>query len=130
MGGDSMSGAPAKRAARPKADKKPAKVELGPELSAMKRLTGELYYPRLNLSARVTRANAFKDAAMIDTLADELLPVRLSETSRVALLAFLKSERASLGVEDGRLLSVGTKAENVLRRLAHLILSLPEAQLG
>jgi hypothetical protein len=45
------------------------------------------------------------------------------------LARFLAEERASLGVADGKLLEHQPEAERLLRRLAHLILSLPEAQL-
>jgi uncharacterized protein (DUF1800 family) len=131
MTGGEMDGADAKpKKPEKKAEKKGAKVDLGPEMGAMKRLTGEFYYPRINLSARMTRIGAQRDGTIVDMLCDELLPVPLSETSRIALLEFLRAERGGLHVEDGKLLATGTKAENVLRRLAHLILSLPEAQLG
>jgi len=127
MDGEMMGGDAAKRA---KPEKKQAQADLGPEMGAMKRLVGEFYYPRLNLSARAARLGAFTDAQLVDALADELLAVPLSAESRVALLDFVAGERKLLGVEDGKLASASTKAENVLRRLAHLILSLPEAQLG
>ncbi|MCC7014335.1 MAG: DUF1800 domain-containing protein [Planctomycetes bacterium] len=137
MGGDAMSGdspsgaATGAGTARPKRDaKREAKPDLGPEMGALKRLTGEFYYPRINLSARATRLGVSRDGALIEALCDELLPVPLSETSRIALLDFLRAERGALMLEDGKLLSAGAKAEDVLRRLAHLILSLPEAQLG
>jgi len=63
-------------------------------------------------------------------MADELLPVGLTVESRAALVEFLENERRALDADDGRLLSVGVKAEGVLRRLAHVILSLPEAQVS
>jgi hypothetical protein len=125
MGGGEMDGS------RPAKDqRKAAKPDLGPEMGAIKRLVGEFYYPRINLSARVTRLGAFSDEQIVDALAGELLPVPLSLESRAALLGFLAGERRELDLADGKLLSASTKAENVLRRLAHLILSLPEAQLG
>jgi hypothetical protein len=132
-GGDSMSGdemRPPVAEKSAKGDKKQAKPDLGQEMGALKRLTSEFYYPRVNLTARVKRLGSARDSAIIADLGDELLPVPLSETSRLALLDFLRTERSLLGVEDGALLGTGARAENVLRRLAHLILSLPEAQLG
>jgi hypothetical protein len=42
----------------------------------------------------------------------------------------LAGERVMLGLRDGEFLKGGAPAERVLRRMAHLILSLPEAQLG
>lgn len=124
MMGDSMGPKPASGGDKDK------KVDLGPELSAMKRMLGTVYYPRINLSARVSRAGLASDGEIIDFLADELLPVALTPLSRAALVEFLENERRQLDVDDGRLLSAGVKAEGVLRRLAHLILSLPEAQVS
>jgi uncharacterized protein (DUF1800 family) len=118
------------REKRLKAEAKLGKPEIGGELSALKRLTGEFYYPRLNLGARLSRLDAASDAQIVDKLADELLPVALSGESRAALLEFLAGERKTLSIADGKLLDSRAKAEDVLRRLAHLILSLPEAQLG
>jgi uncharacterized protein (DUF1800 family) len=119
--------APGKRS---KAERKQGKQELGGELSALKRLTGEFYYPRLNLTARLGRLDVSSDAQIVDKLSEELLPVALSSESRAALLEFLAGERKTLSIADGKLLDSHGKAEDVLRRLAHLILSLPEAQLG
>ncbi len=130
MMGDSMGAATggASGAKRPAgADKK---VDLGPELGAMKRMLGTVYYPRINLTARVSRAGVASDGQIIDFLADELLPIALTPLSRAALVEFLESERRQLDVDDGRLLGAGVKTEGVLRRLAHLVLSLPEAQVN
>jgi uncharacterized protein (DUF1800 family) len=134
-GSSGASSRPARKADAPrkadgKANDKRAKPDLGPEMSAMRRLVGEFYYPRIHLSARVARLGASTDAAIVDALADELLPSSLSAESRGALLDFLVLERAALKVPDGKLLDAGGQAEQVLRRLAHLILSLPEAQVG
>lgn len=122
MMGDSMGPKPAAGAEK--------KVDLGPELSAMKRMLGTVYYPRINLTARVSRVGLSSDGEIIDFLADELLPIALTPLSRAALVEFLENERRQLDVDDGRLLGAGVKAEGVLRRLAHLILSLPEAQVS
>jgi len=101
---------------------------LGAELGGLRRL-GELYRPSLNLSARCARAGAASDAAILESLCSELLAVELTAPSRAVLARFLAEERASLGVADGKLLEHQPEAERHLRRLAHLILSLPEAQL-
>jgi hypothetical protein len=113
-----------------KPPKKDAKVDLGPDLGALKRLTGEFYFPRINLSARLARLGTASDAQIVDVLAGELLPVELSPESRSALLEFLAVERKAAAIADGKLLQNPAKGEDVLRRLAHLILSLPEGQLG
>ena len=132
MGGDVMTGGDTKPAENEKGGKRAAKrkVDLGPEMGGLQRFTNEFYFPRINLTARMQRAGATRDPQIVDQLGAELLPVPLSETSRTALLNFLRIERSGLALEDGRLLTAGVKAEDVLRRLAHLILSLPEAQLG
>ncbi|MCY3001337.1 MAG: DUF1800 domain-containing protein [Planctomycetota bacterium] len=132
MGGDGMTGGDAKADDKEKGGKRAAKrrVDLGPEMGGLQRFTNEFYFPRINLTARMQRAGATRDPQIVDRLGDELLPVPLSETSRTALLNFLRIERSGLALEDGKLLTAGVKAEDVLRRLAHLILSLPEAQLG
>ncbi|MBL8800411.1 MAG: DUF1800 domain-containing protein [Planctomycetes bacterium] len=129
MGGDSMSSG--EMSGAPKTPRKPEKkVDLGPELTAMKRLLGTVYYPRINLTARLSRTGRSTDGEIIDFLADELLPIALTDESRSALVEFLASERRALDCDDGRLLGAGVKAEGVLRRLAHLILSMPEAQVS
>jgi hypothetical protein len=124
MGGDSMEAENTEK----KGSKR--KVDLGQEMSGLKRFTSEMYFPRINLTARMQRAKVARDTQIVDLLADELLPVPLTEASRAALLTFLRAERSTLSLEDGKLLTAGVKGEEVLRRLAHLILSLPEAQLG
>lgn len=126
MMGDSMTPKPAAKDEK-RGDKK---VDLGPELTAMKRMLGTVYYPRIHLTARVARAGVATDGEIIDFLADELLPIALTVDSRAALVEFLERERLGLDADDGRLLAAGVKAEGVLRRLAHLILSLPEAQVS
>jgi uncharacterized protein (DUF1800 family) len=88
------------------------------------------YRPKIDMRARVGSMAVGTDAALVDALADQLLPVPLTAESRAGLVAFLVAERQRLGVAEGKLLDAGEKTEDLLRRLAHLILSLPEAQLG
>jgi hypothetical protein len=45
------------------------------------------------------------------------------------VLELLSRERSALGLAEGELLSGGPPAELLLRRVAHLVESLPEAQL-
>jgi uncharacterized protein (DUF1800 family) len=94
-------------------------------------LSGSGYRPGVHLSARARRAGASTDAQIVDGLAAELLAVPLTAEGRATLLEFLARERAALGAEEGRLFEreLAVEAELLLRRLAHLILSLPEAQL-
>jgi hypothetical protein len=88
------------------------------------------YAPRLDLTGTVRRLGAKADAEIVSRFADRLLPVPLTAPSQAVLVEFLAAERAQLGLADGQLLGAGAKTEDVLRRLAHLILSLPEAQLS
>jgi len=99
------------------------------DLSGFKRMLGNTYWPRINLTERCRRLGAETDAEIVDLLSDELLAVEVSPAGRAALLDFLFGERERLGARDGELLDAGSDAEHVLRRMAHLILSLPEAQL-
>ena len=79
---------------------------------------------------------AFEQSAELDTQIVELfgrdfLAVPLTPEGRITLLGFLERERSALGAADGHLFDGGqaVEAEMLLRRLAHLTLSLPEAQL-
>jgi uncharacterized protein (DUF1800 family) len=85
--------------------------------------------PTLNFTARMKRQAAATDEAIVDRMLDELLAIRAPEDTREKMRTFLTDERVQLSVRDGHLLEAGPAAERVLRRLAHLILSLPEAQL-
>ena len=83
----------------------------------------------MNLTARLRRQGARTDAAIVDALGDELLAVTLEAQTRAELLEFLAEQRHGEGLEDGALLDDPFTAEPLLRRLAHLLLSSPEAQL-
>lgn len=95
--------------------------------------------PFVNLSARCRRAGATSDDEIVDCLARDLLAVPLPEASRAPLLELLRTERESAGGESAATEPAGgrprlrfrraTSEELALRRLAHVILSLPEAQL-
>jgi uncharacterized protein (DUF1800 family) len=100
----------------------------GQSLMDDSRITG--YVPELSVTALASRFAAGGDAQLVARLCDELLPVPLTEASRAVLVEFLAGERKALGLAEDRLLGGGEKTEEVLRRLAHLILSLPEAQLS
>jgi len=114
------------------ADTDPARMkkkDLGADMFDMRRMLSEFYWPGIHLTARLQRADVRGDAAIVDFLCDELLAVEVSDAGRAALAEFLVAERADLGLDDDELLGAGPEAEHVLRRLAHVILSLPEAQL-
>jgi uncharacterized protein (DUF1800 family) len=99
-------------------------------VQALRRIDAAGWKPNLNFTARMERAGAKTDAAIADRMLDDLLPIQAPAETRARMRAFLAHERAELGAEDGALLAKGSDAEQILRRLAHLILSLPEAQLG
>jgi hypothetical protein len=82
------------------------------------------------LASRLRRRGLSTDAEIARDLAEELLAIAPPPETLGTLESFLRDERQLWGAEDGFLLSIGTEAEHILRRLAHLILSLPEAQLG
>jgi uncharacterized protein (DUF1800 family) len=113
--------------------KKPAakaKPRANPAMEVLKRIEGSGWYPLLNLRVRMEKAGAATDAQIADRMLDELLAIPVPADTRARIREFLAAERKELKVEDGALLSTGGNAERVLRRMAHLILSLPEAQLG
>ncbi|MCB9914088.1 MAG: DUF1800 domain-containing protein [Planctomycetes bacterium] len=99
------------------------------ELRALKRALGKDYAPRLNLTWRFARRGLTRDAELAGALLDELLAIAAPDETRAALTRRLAAERAALGVAEGELLAQPALAEPLLRRLAHLVLSLPEAQL-
>jgi len=85
--------------------------------------------PNLNLTARMQRAGATTDEAVVDALARELLGVELTARTRGELLAFLAEERAAKSLPADLWAKPSSESEPLARRLAHLVLSLPEAQL-
>jgi uncharacterized protein (DUF1800 family) len=97
---------------------------------ALKRLELSGWGPTINFTARMQRAGAKSDSELVDRMLDELLAIDAPEDTHQSLTEYLARERALLDVRDGSLFDAGAGAEKLLRRLAHLILSLPEAQLG
>jgi hypothetical protein len=96
------------------------------ELRTLARLR---WRPRLNLSQRFVREGAARDCQVIARLCDELLAAPVRSATQRGLEELLRAERDALGIEEGRLLERPDVAEAVLRRVAHVVLSLPEAQL-
>jgi hypothetical protein len=109
----------------------PGAAATGKELGGrgMRLLQAFDWHPNINLTARCELRDARTDVAIVDSFASELLAVDISLEGRQALLEFLRGERAALHLGDGALLDSRSDSERVLRRLAHLTLSLPEAQL-
>ncbi len=99
-----------------------------PELRALRRLA-DRWTPRLHLAARARRAGCASDADVVDLLLDELLAIEPSAELRANVLAFYAGERAAAEIEPGAPPADDVRSEELLRRTAHLVLSLPEAQL-
>ena len=98
-------------------------------IQALRRIEASGWRPNPNFTARMQRAGAKTDAAIADRMLDDLLGIAAPADTRARMQAFVAKEREKLGARDGTLLDQGVEGENVLRRLAHLILSMPEAQL-
>jgi uncharacterized protein (DUF1800 family) len=98
-------------------------------LQVLRRAEASGWSPTINFSARMTKAGARTDAEIANRMLDDVLAIRAPDDTRARMRAFLAHEREGLGVADGKLLEGTAASERVLRRLAHLILSLPEAQL-
>ena len=98
-------------------------------VQALRRIEASGWRPNPNFTARMRKAGAKTDAAIADRMLDDLLGISAPADTRARMQAFVAKEREKLGARDGALLEQGVEGENVLRRLAHLILSMPEAQL-
>ncbi len=96
---------------------------------ALRRVEATGWRPALNFTARMMKDNASTDSEIVDRMLDDLLAIQSPADTRDKMRDFLAKERTRLREPDGHLLDAGGEAEHVLRRLAHLILSLPEAQL-
>lgn len=100
------------------------------ELRAL-RLFGETRYrPRINLTARLAVRDPRGDEQVVAYLIEELLAAEVETGTRASLVEFLTSEREALEIAEESLLDGTWESEQLLRRLAHVILSLPEAQLS
>ncbi len=97
---------------------------------ALRRVQDSGWAPNLNFSARLERLGARTDREIVERMLDDLLAIEAPADTLQKLRDFLANERAALSLADGHLFEARAEAEKVLRRLAHLILSLPEAQLG
>lgn len=86
--------------------------------------------PKLSLVERVRGAGKTSDEAITTWMLDELLAIPVTMDMAREPLAFLHAEREKAGLADSHWLDDAEHAEPILRELAHLILSLPEAQLN
>lgn len=88
------------------------------------------HHPRISLGARLFRSGASSDREIVEFMCSSLLAIDTPLETRRMLMAALRIDREAQGIKPGNLVKKNAAAEQVLRRLAHLILSLPEAQLG
>jgi hypothetical protein len=91
--------------------------------------------PTLALAERAKQALASSgkpvgDEAIVHWMADELLAVPYQPETTREPYEWLKARREKAAIAEGALLADAATAEPILRELAHLILSLPEAQLN
>jgi uncharacterized protein (DUF1800 family) len=126
MGASSMSDEPV--SAERLKGLKPGKAN-GAAIALLRRLDSTGYLPRANFTSRVRAAGAASDAEVADALLDDLLAIPVPEDTRERLRLFLARERADRDLREGAWLQDEQTSERILRRVAHLILSLPEAQL-
>jgi uncharacterized protein (DUF1800 family) len=113
-------------------DEEPARRRTRDEMSTIARAMSRFEYkPRLNLRARLSEAEAFTDARVVDVMLRELLAIEVPTESAEPLITWFQAEREALELPEEALLRRRKRGiEDLLRRLAHKILSLPEAQLG
>jgi hypothetical protein len=83
----------------------------------------------LDLVGQLESAQAATDVQIVDWALEEWLAIAPPEETRAVVLAYLRAEREAAGIEEGALVEYGQANELVLRRLAHTVFSLPEAQL-
>jgi len=99
---------------------------IGPLATAI----GDDYAPAVNFTWRLRQAKAKTDAKIVGLMLDELLAIKAPRDTRARVLAQLRREREAADLSEAEFLKSPDLAEPILRRLAHIILSLPEAQLG
>lgn len=110
-------------------DRRGPKRNLG-RLRELSRFRNQTWSSRINLTARMQRADARSDGKIARTMLDDLLAIAAPPETRREVTAVLREEREAAGIKKGKLVSNPALSEPILRRLAHLILSLPEAQLN
>ena len=87
--------------------------------------------PATQLRRTLALRKPANDEELVELALEELLAIVPPVETRAPLVAFLEAQREAEGLpEEAFLVRGGQRAEAVLRKLAHLILSLPEAQLG
>jgi hypothetical protein len=99
-------------------------------LRELKRFSNQTWSARINFTARMKRLEARSDGKITRAMLADLLAIEAPPETRRAMTTLLTRERKAAGLEKNKLLAHPGICEPILRRLAHLILSLPEAQLN
>lgn len=100
------------------------------EISRLLQSLGNGYEPIVNLNYPIRRRGVVGDERVVAVLLEDLLAIEPPADTRLRLARWLRSERAHARLTEEDFVARPDLAEPILRRLAHLILSLPEAQLG
>ena len=89
------------------------------------------WHPILQLASGTARAGARTDSEVVDYLTELLLAVEVGEDTRTWLVSQYVQKREGAGLEEQRgPMRDRRQTQDVLASMAHLILSLPEAQLN
>ncbi len=131
MGQDSME-APADESEKPvKASRRASDLVRAMRSLRNKAKRRKFTPPATHLRRTIALQEPTSDLEVVQGALRELLAIEPPAETTLGLVEFLKSEREALDLPEERfLIKGGRDAERILRRLAHLILSLPEAQLG
>ncbi len=114
--------------AEPAAEER-ARPPMDRALRELRKFKNRTRRPRIFLAERLARRDVAADEEIVEALVSDLLAVEVSAPSRASTLSLLTAERERAGIEPGELLASRLEAEHVLRRVAHVVLSLPEAHL-
>lgn len=109
----------------------PKKISAGTGIGLLNFIQESGWQPDLDLRASLAPLGAKpSDSAIAGRMIENLLAVPAAPGTLEEVARFLSQERETLGIREGELDSADARAEALLRRTAHLILSLPEAQLN
>ncbi|MFT7484427.1 MAG: hypothetical protein ACI9F9_000267 [Candidatus Paceibacteria bacterium] len=101
------------------------------EISVLLRNLGKGYRPDVNLTYRMQRMKkTATEEGLVSEMLEELLAIQPPADTTARMLEYFKDECAADGLSVETFFDNPERSEPVLRRLAHLILSLPEAQLN
>jgi len=99
-------------------------------LRELRRFRNQTWSSRINFTARMARLDVESDGKIARAMLADLLAIEAPRDTRRAMTALLTREREEAGIKKGKLLSNPGDCEPILRRFAHVVLSLPEAQLN